>query len=435
MATNKSRGTSISRYNVVATYGSGKVGNARLYQKGDRSYVRAAYNGSINNPRSDAQMRQRLHFASLSNFYKMLSANVGTFMENKTPYLSSSNIFIRDNQGKGVYFTKMQTSNRFQVLEDGVRISSGSLMDIRLEPVDYSVTSSLAVGECNFSCWKSNIYLGRHDNMDNLSIQTVGEFAVVLVANNPELKYGDTFSWITFKQTGTISSSFVGKPYRVIPQINSIVLNPNDTTPFILGNWNTQFSPQTGLVSCGTIVEKQGSAAIYDYYLGYAKPISLGSNVPALGKNCPDMTGVAFLFYRNENGGKFTNSFIAANNQTAIDYFTSASQFQEARASYGAAESKNPFASSSVLIQTQPIGEGGSGTADDKIEMTGAGTYAKGETVTVSASMKSGATGYTFTSLGTSLPEENTIISSTSNSITFVANKSCVVGCILVEAD
>lgn len=140
------RTTAISKYNVIATFQSGKAGNVRLYKKGDRTYMRAAYNGALNNPRSDAQMKNRLMWGSVSHAWAALRDFLQKSFEGSTPYRSTNNLFMQANKlaGVGIYLTKEQNIKRMCKCMPYV-VSSGSLTPIETKIVQSDAISDLIV--------------------------------------------------------------------------------------------------------------------------------------------------------------------------------------------------------------------------------------------------------------------------------------------------
>ncbi len=67
---------SINKYNVAAINQSGKVGTIRYFQRGGETYVRSSHNSVKNNPRTDAQMRHRIMFASKAALWSALNGNL-----------------------------------------------------------------------------------------------------------------------------------------------------------------------------------------------------------------------------------------------------------------------------------------------------------------------------------------------------------------------
>ncbi len=175
----------ISKYNVAVTVQSGKVGNVRYYQKGGQTYVRSANNQVKNNPRTDAQMQQRLKFASLASLYKEFASIylLRKAFSSKAPNQSDYNAFMQMNQGQGVFFTKEQMQ-RGACIALPVTVSSGRLPQIFAHrDGSNNLVSTIETGD---------LVLGADT--------TVEQVSKAIIANNRMFKNKDVITVIVVEQ-------------------------------------------------------------------------------------------------------------------------------------------------------------------------------------------------------------------------------------------
>ena len=175
----------ISKYNVAVTVQSGKVGNVRYYQKGGQTYVRSANNQVKNNPRTDAQMQQRLKFASLASLYKEFASIslLRKAFNSKAPNQSDYNAFMQMNQGQGVFFTKEQMQ-RGACIALPVTVSSGRLPQIFAQrDGSNNLVSTIETGD---------LVLGADT--------TVAQVSKAIIANNRMFKNKDVITVIVVEQ-------------------------------------------------------------------------------------------------------------------------------------------------------------------------------------------------------------------------------------------
>lgn len=208
----KLKNSSINRYNAAATFQSGKVGNIRYYTKGNRSYVRAAYNSTRTNPRTDAQMKQRLKWANMSDTWHVLKDWLQKGFEGSTPFRSTYNLFMKANQGNGIYLTKEESYRDLTKLQPMV-VSAGSIDTVTqaIEIVggsDYFVKTALHVGALPFA--------------------TLGELSTLLINNG--LQDGDQITLLAVAEILPIGGGS-GNLGRLKAACKCIVLDTADTTP------------------------------------------------------------------------------------------------------------------------------------------------------------------------------------------------------------
>lgn len=232
---------SYSRYNVVATYGSGKIGNARLYKKGDRSYVRAAYNGAITNPRTEKQMRNRLKWANLGVAWQYLKPHLEKGFEGQKPYRSAFNMWMRANMelGLGVFLEKERTSGRICPLQPFM-LTKGSIVakeSVILQPEITTAGSGESAVELAIV---NEIYCSINTTAEDEGEEkpTIGAVSANLLEHNGWLKAGDMITVVLMLDNGTATSS--PRPLVIYEQV---VIDPEDTN-----EWSMDFLNHTSIL-------------------------------------------------------------------------------------------------------------------------------------------------------------------------------------------
>ena len=195
------KNTSINRYNVAVVDQSGKVGTVRYYQKGGRTYVRAASNrvDSNSNPRSDGQMKTRLLYNSRNAMYRLLKGLLKGAFQFKPRHLSEYQAYMQANAGIGCYMTKDEYRDGKIVLLP-VKVAEGELAEIEFT----GDISSVA---------KTTLNLVITSPPD-----TMGDISRLIVEQNEGFEYGDQITFIYGKKNKK-ATVFV------------LVLDASDTTP------------------------------------------------------------------------------------------------------------------------------------------------------------------------------------------------------------
>lgn len=159
----------------------------------------------VSNPRTPAQMRQRMKWANLVNFYKSSRPWMGHLsFENKPQTWSDYNAFMSANISQNpVYLTKQAVDNGECIIAPYV-VTKGTLPH-----VDYSYYAS-------DSAFVTNIALG-----ESASYLTVGELSALILENNPTMQLGDQISIIAYEAERN-------SPLAVYPF--EIILDPTNGT-------------------------------------------------------------------------------------------------------------------------------------------------------------------------------------------------------------
>lgn len=285
----------ISKYNVAVTDQSGKVGNVRYYQQGGQTYVRAAHNSAVTNNRTDAQMQQRLKFASLSALYSQFAA-IGALrgaFTRKEQNQSDFNAFIKVNQGRGIYMTKEQKAAGC-VVSFPVQISQGKLGKIS---ATYKEEGNIV---------KSDVQIG-----DITGDYTIGLISRAIIANNRGDRNGDRIVAIAATQDGDLSTPFVSVTFTkfTLDTKSEVQLN------------TTEFSIEDGVLAIADID--------FACCIGF---------VHTSDRNVSDCT------------------LLSANSEF-IENFTSDDQWEDARNSYGTSTSELLFNDDQGSIYDNVAGE------------------------------------------------------------------------------
>lgn len=237
--------TAVSRYNAAATFNSGKVGNIRFYRKGERTYVRSAYNSSITNPRTDKQMKVRLKWANMSDAWRVLRPWLEKGFEGSTAFVSTFNLFMKANKDNGIYVTKEDGYKDLTKLQPMV-VSMGSLDSvtnaIEASAGAYYVQTRLHVGESAFS--------------------TLGELSAVLIAENG-LEDGDQITLLQVAEILPIGGGSGSGLGRLRAHCECVVLDTtSETSVSDLPFQSAKDTEGNLLFNFGSVGQKIGGAVI-----------------------------------------------------------------------------------------------------------------------------------------------------------------------------
>lgn len=170
-----------------------KLGGTVLYTQGGRTLQRELA-PEVKNPKTPAQMGQRVKWANLVAFYRANASWMPKAFENKKATQSDYNKFMSLNAANSrIYLTKEQARQGACVV-DSYRVSDGTL-----QPVDIFPSASN---------WVTNLYLTGLDKLD--ATTTVAAFSTALLASNAGLRSGDQLSFIRMTQ---LNNNTTGIPY------------------------------------------------------------------------------------------------------------------------------------------------------------------------------------------------------------------------------
>lgn len=170
-----------------------KLGGTVLYTQGGRTLQRELA-PEVKNPKTPAQMGQRVKWANLVAFYRANASWMPKAYENKKATQSDYNKFMSLNASRSrIYLTKEQAKQGACVV-DSYQVSDGTL-----QPVDVFPTGN---------DWVTNLYLTGLDKLD--ATTTMAAFSTALLASNAGLRSGDQLSFIRITQ---LNNNTTGIPY------------------------------------------------------------------------------------------------------------------------------------------------------------------------------------------------------------------------------
>lgn len=160
-----------------------KLGGTVLYTQGGRTLQRELA-PEVKNPKTPAQMGQRVKWANLVAFYRANSGWMPKAFENKKATQSDYNKFMSLNAANSrIYLTKEQARQGACVV-DSYRVSDGTLQPVDIFPMSNN--------------WVTNLYLTGLDKLD--ATTSVAAFSTALLTSNAGLRSGDQLSFIRVTQ-------------------------------------------------------------------------------------------------------------------------------------------------------------------------------------------------------------------------------------------
>ena len=160
-----------------------KLGGTVLYTQGGRTLQRELA-PEVKNPKTPAQMGQRVKWANLVAFYRANAGWMPKAFENKKATQSDYNKFMSLNAANSrIYLTKEQARQGACVV-DSYRVSDGTLQPMDIFPTGQN--------------WVTNLYLTGLDKLD--ATTTVAAFSNALLSSNAGLRSGDQLSFIRATQ-------------------------------------------------------------------------------------------------------------------------------------------------------------------------------------------------------------------------------------------
>lgn len=264
-----------------------KLGGTVLYTQGGRTLQRELA-PEVKNPKTPAQMGQRVKWANLVAFYRANAGWMPKAFENKKATQSDYNKFMSLNASRSrIYLTKDQAKQGACVV-DSYQVSDGTL-----QPVDIFPT------EAN---WVTNLYLGDLADLDGTT--AVAEFSTAILSANAGLRSGDQLSFV-----------------RITQLFN-----------------NTTNIPYVQVRAYELIINEQGSGLVRDYWPIELIGIGEEQEEPALMvKNNNKQGGFAIIVSRTQGGRVLVSpSMITQVNMGAvINQYSSNATLQAAIDSYG----------------------------------------------------------------------------------------------------
>lgn len=210
--------------------GRGKLGEAVLsVTKGQQ--ISRAYNAKPGNPKTYAQMNQRVKLANSVKFYRQMTAGLFKFaFEDKRPLESDYNAFMRHSVNGAVLVDKMTADNNLYPAVGNFAVSAGSLGGVNFIWNDSLGHFDLAISTIP-------------DPEEEEAPATWGEVSTAILAQYPSLAAGDivTFGRLASDAAvGHVPSPFIVPTLDlfqlVIDPTSDVVLNSMDGKPEWLNN-------------------------------------------------------------------------------------------------------------------------------------------------------------------------------------------------------
>ena len=284
-----------------------QLAGAVYYKSGGRTISRQLAD-SVTNPRTRAQMEQRVRWANCVAFYRANSSWMKYAYESKKAYQSEYNKFMSLNvTGNKIYLTKQAAAAGACVVDSYV-MTQGSLPSIKY-----------TLGQASIS---TNIFVNSDSSLTPAS--TVAEWSAQILANNPGVQEGDQISIIRYTQMVNEATGF---PYVIVRKYEVIM---SLSSPQPMSNyWPADF------FSVGAADNKR--------FVAITNTGNSGGLLMALSRTISGRTLVS------------TQSILPVNNSATINSWSSANALNRAINSYG--ESDEAFLSSvnANYVESEPI--------------------------------------------------------------------------------
>lgn len=160
-----------------------KLGGTVLYTQGGRTLQRELA-PEVKNPKTPAQMGQRVKWANLVAFYRANASWMPKAFENKKATQSDYNKFMSLNAANSRIFLTKEQARQGACVVDSYRVSDGTLQPVDIFPTEQN--------------WVTNLYITGLDNLDETT--TLAAFSTALLASNAGLRSGDQLSFIRVTQ-------------------------------------------------------------------------------------------------------------------------------------------------------------------------------------------------------------------------------------------
>ncbi len=264
-----------------------KLGGTVLYTQGGRTLQRELA-PEVKNPKTPAQMGQRVKWANLVAFYRANAGWMPKAFENKKATQSDYNKFMSLNAANSrIYLTKEQARQGACVV-DSYRVSDGTLQPVDIFPTEQN--------------WVTNLYLTGLDKVDGTT--TVAAFSNALLSSNAGLRSGDQISFI-----------------RVTQLFN-----------------NTTDIPYIQVRAYELLINEQGSGLVKDFWPIELIGLGQEQETPALlVKNNNKQGGFAIIVSRTISGRVLVSpsQITQVNMSDVINQYSSSEALQAAIDSYG----------------------------------------------------------------------------------------------------
>ena len=283
-----------------------KLGGTVLYTQGGRTLQRELA-PEVKNPKTPAQMGQRVKWANLVAFYRANAGWMPKAFENKKATQSDYNKFMSLNAANSRIFLTKEQARQGACVVDSYRVSDGTLQPVDIFPAEQN--------------WVTNIYLTGLDKLD--ATTTVAAFSTALLASNAGLRSGDQLSFIRVTQ---LFNNTTGIPYV---QVRAYEL----------------------------LINEQGSGLLKDFWPIELIGLGQEQETPALMvKNNNKQGGFAIIVSRTQGGRVLVSpsQITQVNMADVINQYSSSAALQAAIDSYGQGDDVFLDSNSANAIGQQP---------------------------------------------------------------------------------
>lgn len=283
-----------------------KLGGSVIYQAMGQTRQRALAS-SVSNPRTQAQMTQRVKWANLVNLYRANSDWMKYAFETKKASQSDYNKFMSLNVTDSNIFLPKNIAAAGGAVVQSYLITQGSLPSIETTYVPQNLW------------WATNIYLG---DSYVFPTPTIAAFTRVLLDNNPAMREGDQLSFIRMTQ---MTNADNGAPYVIVRKYELVLSLTNQ-------------------------------ASVWDYLpTDYIDSSEAAANSQLVVKDSGNAGGFVLILSRTIAGKTYVSSqrIVVANNSALIAAYSSAAALQAAIESYGTSE--EAFLSSTTANQAENV--------------------------------------------------------------------------------
>lgn len=201
----------MSKSNMLLGLAKGKVGDLVFYRDGGEQRTRTRV--VPKNPRTPAQMAQRVKMANVSALYRLLSSVLSESFSNRPSNQSGYNAFAATAIPYAPYQTReMATADA--VLPQPAFASRGTLPTI---PLAGSFTEESPIGlEVGVESASSSV--------------TISALSADLIAENPALRYGDKLTFVSLRFNDVADPTISAIQYEVVPNIVTFELSDSDSS-------------------------------------------------------------------------------------------------------------------------------------------------------------------------------------------------------------
>ena len=218
---------------------SGTVGDLVYYPRGGQQIIRGVAT-SMKNPRTDAQMEQRMKWPNVLAVYRVLQPYMKDCFETKQDGQTDYNRFMGVNlHSEPVYLEKGEARLGAAIVAPYV-ITQGSLPSIQVSGA--TPATDIALGQLTIG-----------------ADTTVAEFAQAVVQNNGGYRYGDQISFFRLVQE---EDSQDGHPYISVTATR-VNLDPADTSKLRDVASASGFSTVSGMLGADAALDGAGIAWVH----------------------------------------------------------------------------------------------------------------------------------------------------------------------------